>query len=302
MTVSRLDATPQRRPVGLGRSRDIADVYHLFSRVMFYLLAAMVVCVVGFPLFWMVISSFKSAGELYQFPPTVLPQQWTLQNYADLFVQTNFGTYFVNSLIVACGATALSLVVGGLGAYSISRFRFPGIRTFSLLTLACYMLPEVLLVIPLYIYVVSLGMADTLLSLVVANTAFTLPLTLWFMRSYFNAIPATLEESAMIDGCTRFQAMRRVTLPLALPGLVSVGVFSFNHAWNEFLFALIFTSSETNKVLSVGLATWIGQDNIYSWGMLLAGAVLVTIPVMLFYLLVQRQLITGLAEGGVKGG
>lgn len=105
----------------------------------------------------------------------------------------------------------------------------------------------------------------------------------------------------MIDGCTRFQAFYRVTLPLALPGVVSVGVFSFNHAWNEFLFALVFTSSERNKVLPIGLATWIGQDAIFSWGMLLAAAVLITLPVVLFYLLVQRHLISGLAAGGVKG-
>lgn len=286
---------------GAGRNLDAADLHHFFSRVMVYLLVLTAVSVVGFPLFWMVISSFKPGSELYTYPPDFLPQSWTLRNYRDLFVQTNFPIYFANSLIVAGGATVFSLAIGGLGAYSLSRFRFFGMRGFSQLSLVCYMLPEVLLVIPLYIYVVKLGMADTLLSLIVANTAFTLPLTLWFMRSYFNAIPVSLEESAMIDGCSRFQAMIRVTMPLAMPGLVSVGVFSFNHAWNEFLFALVFTSSENKKVLPVGLATWIGQDNIYSWGMLLAGAVLITLPVIIFYLFVQRKLVVGLTEGGAKG-
>nr|WP_307730372.1 ABC transporter permease subunit [Alsobacter ponti] len=268
---------------------------------MTYLLALTACTVVGFPLFWMVICSFKPATELYMSPPTFLPQQWTLQNYRDLFLQTRFPTYFLNSLIVAFGATLLSLLVGGLGAYSLSRFRFFGISGFSTVTLFCYMLPEVLIVIPLYIYVVQFGLADTLFSLIVANTAFTLPLALWFMRSYFNAIPVTLEESAMIDGCTRLQAMWKVTVPLAVPGLVSVSVFSFNHAWNEFLFALVFTSSERNKVLPLGLATWIGQDNIYSWGMLLASAVLVTLPVLVFYLAVQKRLVVGMTEGASKG-
>jgi ABC-type glycerol-3-phosphate transport system permease component len=288
-------------PASLPRNRDIADMHYLASRVMLYLLAFTAVSVIGFPLFWMLICSFKPGGELYAVPPTFLPNEWTLQNYRDLFVQTNFLTYFANSLIVAFGATFLSLVVGGLGAYSLSRFRFFGIAAFSNATLVCYMLPEVLIVLPLYIYVVKLGMADTLISLIIANTAFTLPLALWFMRSYFNAVPISLEESAMIDGCTRLGAMMRVTVPLALPGIISVGVFSFNHAWNEFLFALVFVSSETNKTLPLGLATWIGQDNIYSWGMLLAGAVLVTVPVILFYLLVQRKLVVGLADGGAKG-
>lgn len=283
------------------RNREMADVHHLASRIMLYLLAFTAVSVVGFPLFWMIICSFKPGSELYLVPPTFLPREWTFQNYRDLFVQTNFVTYFANSLIVAGGSTLLSLVIGGLGAYSLSRFKFFGIAAFANVALVCYMLPEVLLVLPLYIYVVKLGLADTLVSLIIANTAFTLPLALWFMRSYFNAIPISLEESAMIDGCTRLQAMMRITVPLALPGVISVGVFAFNHSWNEFLFALVFTSSETKKTLPLGLATWIGQDNIYSWGMLLAGAVLVTIPVVLFYLLVQRKLVVGLSEGGTKG-
>ncbi len=271
------------------------------KRALLYALVSLAVVVIGFPLFWMVVGSFKTRQELYAYPPNFLPSDWTFANYAELLQQTSFLVYFKNSVIVAGGATLLSLLIGSLGAYSLSRFRFRGLRAFAQVSLLCYMLPEVLLVIPLYVYVVQLGMADTLLALVVSNTAFTLPLTLWFMQSYFNAISPALEESAMIDGCTRLSALRRVTLPLALPGLVSVGVFSFNHSWNEFLFALVFTSSERKKVLSVGLATWIGQDNIYSWGMLLAGAVLITLPVTLFYLLVQRHLVSGLTTGGTKG-
>ncbi|MCI5076561.1 carbohydrate ABC transporter permease [Oricola sp.] len=283
------------------RHRQIDDVHYLANRVMIYLLALTAVTVVGFPLFWMVISSFKPGSELYVSPPTFLPNEWTLNNYRDLFVQTNFPVYFMNSLFVAGTSTALSLVIGGIGAYSLSRFNFFGIGSFARVALICYMLPEVLIVLPLYIYVIQLGLADTLIALIIANTAFTLPLALWFMRSYYNAIPMSLEESAMVDGCTRLGAMLRVTVPLAVPGLVSVGVFSFNHAWNEFLFALVFTSSESKKVLPLGLATWIGQDNIYSWGMLLAGAVLITLPVMAFYLLVQKKLVVGLSEGGAKG-
>jgi ABC-type glycerol-3-phosphate transport system permease component len=297
------------RAVGMERSAGIratpryemADLHYVASRLMLYLLVLTAVVVVGFPLFWMLVSSFKPGAELYASPPTFLPATWTLENYRDLFIQTNFLIYFKNSLIVASGATVLSIVVGGLGAYSLNRFDFLGIRSVAVASFLAYMLPEVLIVLPLYVYVVAIGLADTLLALIISNTAFTLPLTLWFMRSYFRAIPVSLEESAMVDGCTRFQALRRVTFPLALPGIVSVAIFAFNHTWNDFLLALVFISSERNKVLPLGLATWIGQDNVYSWGMLLAGAVLVTIPVVIFYLLVQRNLITGLAEGGLKG-
>lgn len=282
--------------------RSMIDIHHLATRIMTYLLVFTAASVMGFPLLWMLICSFKPPSELIMSPPTFLPHEWTLANYRDLFVQTRFLSYFVNSLIVAGGATVFSLVIGGLGAYSVSRFNMRATRLFSRFSLIAYMLPEVLLVIPLYFFLVKAGLADTLLALIIANTAFTLPLTIWFMRAYFAAIPVTLEESAMIDGCTRLQALWKVVVPLAVPGLVSVGVFAFNSAWNDFLFALVFTSSERNKTLPLGLSTWIGQDYIYSWGMLLAAAVLITLPVLAFYLLVQRKLIAGLAEGGVKGG
>jgi len=289
---------PKRRPLA---HWGITDLNRLSAQITLYLLVLTVAVTVGFPLFWMLSASFKLPADLYVSPPTLLPTTWTLQNYLDLFEQTRFATYFLNSLIVAGGATGLSLLVGGLGAYSLSRFRYRSIRVFSSLTLSSYMLPEVLLVIPLYIYVVSLGLADTLIALVVSNMAFTLPLTLWYMRAYFNAIPLSLEEAAMVEGCTRLQALRRVVMPLALPGLVATGVFSFNQAWNDFLFALVFTSSERNKVLPLGLATWVANDNVYSWGMLLAGAVLVTVPVLIVFFLAQGKLISGLAEGSTKG-
>jgi ABC-type glycerol-3-phosphate transport system permease component len=249
----------------------------------------------------MVASSFKAPSEFYSTTPTFFPSVWTLENYRLLLEQTRFITYFANSLIVAVGATILSLVIGGIGAYTLSRFDYKAVRIFSQMTLLGYMLPEVLIVIPLYVYVLRLGLADTLIALIISNMAFTLPLTLWYMRAYFHAIPVALEESAMVEGCSRLQAFRRVVLPLALPGLISTGVFAFNHAWNEFLFALVFTSSEKNKVLTMGLATWIGQDAIFSWGMLLAAAVLVTLPVLIFYFFVQKQLVVGLTAGATKG-
>lgn len=290
-------------PIGRAppRNHELLHLPTLLRRLALYAGVCAAVTVVCFPLFWMVVGSFKTRPELYAYPPSFLPNTWTLANYAELLTQTGFLTYFANSLIVACSSTAISLVIGAMGAYSLARFRFRGLATFAQATLLAYMLPEVLLVIPLYVWAVKFRLADTLTALIIANTAFTVPLTLWFLRSYFAAIPVSLEESAMIDGNTRFQAFRRITLPLALPGVISVGVFAFNHSWNEFLFALVFTSSERLKVLPVGFATWIGQDNIYSWGMLLAGAVLITLPVLLFYLLVQRHLISGMSAGGAKG-
>jgi ABC-type glycerol-3-phosphate transport system permease component len=285
-------------------SADIETLNRIAWRAAAYLAVALLVFVFGFPLFWMISASFKPPAEMFVSPPTLLPAQWTLRNYADLFAQTEFLRYFANSLIVACGATALSLLIGALGAYALSRFRdrFALLRWFGNGTLVAYMLPEVLLVIPLYIALINIGLADTLFVLIVANLTFTLPLTLWYMQAYFRAIPPSVEEAAMVEGCSRLGAFRRVVLPLALPGLVATSVFSFNHAWNDFLFALVFTSSETNKVLPLGLATWIGNDNVYAWGMLMAAAVLITAPVVLVFLAAQGKLVAGLAEGGTKGG
>ena len=209
------------------RPWDVADLNRISARIVLYLLLLTVVVTVGFPLFWMVSASFRVPADLYATPPTLLPTTWTLQNYFDLFEQTRFGTYFVNSLIVACGATGLSLLVGAVGAYSLSRFRYRSIRAFSSLALSSYLLPEVLLVIPLYVYVIGLGLADTLVALIVSNMAFTLPLTLWYMRAYFNAIPVSLEEAAMVEGCTRFEAFRRVVLPLTWPAWFAGGALVF---------------------------------------------------------------------------
>lgn len=274
--------------------------HHLWSQVLIYVLALTAVSVVGFPLFWMVISSLKAPGELYALPPTMLPKAFSLANYVALFTQTRFADYFVNSLIVAGGTTVVSLTIGGLAGYTLGRFNFFGLTAFGIASLFCYMLPETLIVIPLYVLAVNLGLANSLFGLILANTAFSLPLVIWFMRSYFMTVPVTFEESAMIDGCSRLKAFWRITLPMALPGFVSVGMLCFNNAWNEYLLSLVLISSDRNKTLPLGLATWIGTDSLYSWGMLLAGAVLLTGFSIIIYLFAQNSLTSGLTHGGTK--
>jgi len=284
-----------------GRYEASLSLHTTTSRLAVYLLAFTAAVVIGFPFLWMIICSFKPPSELYNAPPLFWPVAATLQNYADLFIQTGFARYFVNSLIVAIASTALSLFFGSIGGYVLARFDFFGLALFAGLSLLCYMLPETLVVIPLYMLASLLGLQDTLVSLVGANTAFTLPFALWFMRGYFRTVPIAYEESAMLDGCNRFQTFWRISLPIALPGLVSVGVFAFNNAWNEYLFALVLISSERNKTLPLGLSTWIGQDSIYSWGMLLSGSVLLTLFSVALYAATQSKLAPGLADGGNKG-
>lgn len=272
------------------------------GRAFLYLLLALIVFVVAFPLFFMVSTSFKPKTEIYIQPPTLLPIQWTLQNYADLFQLTKFPYYYRNSIIVAGGATFLSIIVGSLAAYALSRFRFLGFGLYLRVILFTYMLPSVLLMIPLYILVVDVGLSDTLLSLIIANSTSSLPFTIWLLRSYFATIPIDLEEAAMIDGCGRFQAFLRVVLPIAIPGIIATSLFAFTAAWNEFLYALIFINTDELRTLPVGLNSWIGggDSQMDVWSMLLAGAVLTTAPVLVFYGLVQRHLVVDLSAGGTK--
>lgn len=270
------------------------------GRVYLYASVLVIVALVSFPLFWMIASSFKPRTELYAFPPTFFPTVYTLDNYVELLTGTGFPNYFKNSLIVATGSTLLSMIVGSFGGYALSRFRFRGFTAFARLTLVAYMLPSIMLVIPLYVTIGNLGLVDTLESLIITNTTFTLPFALWLLRSYFSTIPIELEDAAMIDGCTRFQALLRVIVPLALPGIISTSIFAFTHSWNEFLYALVFIHSDALRTLPPGMGTFIQQDSIYQWGMLMAGSVLITIPVLIFYMIVQRNLVVGLTEGGVK--
>lgn len=270
------------------------------QRLLLYVMVAVIVAVVCLPLLWMVLSSLKPSSEMIGYPPSILPREWTLDNYRELFDTTSFETYFLNSFIVALASTLLSVIFGSLGAYSLTRFNYRGMSTFARSVLLAYMAPSILLVIPLFFIILKLGLGNKLGGLVVADTTFTLPVSLWFMRSYFRAIPVDLEEAAMVDGTGRFGALCRVTMPLAAPGALSVALFVFAHAWNEFLFALVFISSDSKKTLPVGLQDLITQNQLAYWGTLLAGGVLVTIPVLVLYAAVQKRIVAGLGAGALK--
>jgi multiple sugar transport system permease protein len=196
-------ARASRAPI-LERRRDRSDAQEVQARLRtvagrlyLYLSVIVIVVLVAFPLFWMIASSFKPRTELYAYPPTFFPSRFTLENYVELLFKTSFTTYFKNSLIVATGSTLLSMVVGSLGGYALSRFSYPGFKAFARLTLLAYMLPSIMLVIPLYVTIGNLGLVDTLESLIITNTTFTLPFALWLLRAYFSTIPAELEDAAI---------------------------------------------------------------------------------------------------------
>lgn len=265
-----------------------------------YLLTVLILVVVCFPLYWMLITSLKPLDEIFDVPPTLFPAQSTLANYINLFRITDFGRLFLNSLKVSAGTTILALLVATLGAYSLTRFEYPGRELFSRTILFAYMFPGVLMIIPLVVIFSQLRLTNTHSGLILANTTFALPFSLWVLRSFFQGIPLDLEEAAMIDGAGRLGAFLDVVLPQAMPGIIATGIFTFIWSWNEYLFALILISTESLKTLPPGMMNFISATNI-DWGLVMAASVLVTLPMAIVFMFVQKHLVTGIGAGGVKG-
>jgi len=250
------------------------------------------------PFFWMFIASIKTNKEIYQ-DFTFFPRQVYWGHYYDL-ITGYYGVWLRNSTVVSVSATILSIVLGSFGAYAITRLQFAGRKMIAVGLVFTYLLPASLLFIPLFQIVANAGLSNTVAGLMLVYPSFTLPFCTWMLMSYFRNIPIELEEAALIDGCGRLGVLFRIVLPLAAPALVVVCLFSFTNAWNEFLYALVFTSSREMQTVTVGLALMQGEDVFY-WGKMMAGALLTAIPPVVMYTLAQRLVIQGLTMGGVKG-
>ncbi len=272
----------------------------LWRRTALYAGGAVLVLWGAFPFLWMLSTSLKRSSEVFATPPTLVPRHLTLGNFARLLTETNFTTYFRNSLTVSCATVALTLGVSALGAYGLTRFRFRGRETIAGLILLTYMFAPIMIIIPFYIVVKQLGLVNTHLALVLSYTTFCLPFCLWLLRAFFQSVPLELEEAALVDGAHRGRAVWHVVLPLALPGIIAAGIFTFILAWNDFLFALVLISSDELKTLPVGVND-LFNATIVDWGMITAAGVMITVPTVGFFAGVQRYLIRGWGSGGLKG-
>jgi multiple sugar transport system permease protein len=254
------------------------------------------------PFVWVFLASFKTRAELYATPIAYLPATFTVTNYVEAWTSrlTPFSRFFANSLWVSSVTMVATTVVSILAGYALARFRFAGRDTLMLVFLATQMFPAVLLIAPLLSQWYALGLIDTYQALIYSNFSFTVPFTVWMLVGYFESIPRDLEESAMIDGCSRFGALCRVVLPLAAPGVAATAIFAFVASWSELLFAITFTSRTEMRTLSAGLLFMVGQYEI-QWGQLSAGVIISTVPVAILFTWLQRHLIRGLAAGAVKG-
>lgn len=252
------------------------------------------------PIFWSLLTSFKPESEIVSAQLHYIPQHFTFANYVTLWRRSGFPLLITNSAVVALITVMICLLFGSFAAYSISRYRFPGRNQLLLFFLVSRMFPVVLLLIPLFIMLKRVHLLDSRFGLALAYATFLLPLTIWMLKGFFDAIPVDLEDAARIDGCTRVGTLFRIILPLARSGLVATAVFIAVSAWNEFLLALMLTTSKGSRTWPVGLQLLVGEFQL-PWGQLCAGGVISILPIIIFFAFIQRSLIRGLTAGAVKG-
>jgi N,N'-diacetylchitobiose transport system permease protein len=286
---------PAGRPVTPGRGRFRP------GRVLLNLAGLLVFVIFGFPVFWMVLTAFKRGVDVNQRNPTLVPAPGTLENFRAVFDRPFFWSAMRTSLMVTLLTVVLALVVGFLAATAVARFGFRGRKAYMVMILLVQMVPAEALIISMFKILDGWSLTNTVFGLTLAYLVFTLPFTIWTLRGFVANVPVELEEAAVMDGCSRLRAFTSVTLPLVAPGLVATGVFSFIQAWNEFLFALVIMDRPEHQTLPVWLQGFNEGAKGTDWGAVMAGSTVMAVPVIVFFLLVQRRVTSGLTAGAVKG-
>ncbi|WP_425590075.1 carbohydrate ABC transporter permease [Fictibacillus sp. S7] len=272
------------------------------KKVAFYTGLICLLTVSLFPFFIMLMTSFKSPKEAVATNPTLLPQHWTFKHYVDMFNPDIFPylSYFKNSLTVALTAAGLAVIIGIFGAYALSKLKFMGRTTINASFYTVYMFSGILLVVPLFKIISGLGLYDTKTAIIITMIVQTLPTAIFMLKSYFDTIPDDLEEAAMIDGLNRVQIIFYIVIPLSISGIISVFVYSFMVAWNDYLFASIFLSDSANFTLPIGLNALFSTPD-YVWGRMMAASLVTALPVVIMYAISEHFIKGNLTEGGVKG-
>ncbi len=253
----------------------------------------------GLPVVWMLSTSFKNNGEVFQNPPNLITDSFSLDAYREILGNGAQLRFFLNSYIVAFAVTILTLLVAILAGYAFSRFKFPFQRTINAVIVSVQVVPPITLVIPYFGLVVALGLYNTYLGLILTHMVFTLPYAIIMITAYLNTLPRELDESVKIDGGTSWTALWRILVPVSVPGLIAVGVYTFMISWNEYLFALTLTRTDDMRTVPIGIQLLMGQHS-YEWNQMMAMSILGSIPVLLLFLLFQRRFIGGLTAGAVK--
>jgi multiple sugar transport system permease protein len=280
----------------MNRKRFRAERYTVSQWALF---AVMAICalVIIFPFVWMVLTSLKLESEVVRYPPRLLPQQWTVENYVDIWQRAPMARFFLNSVVFAGGVTIVSLFFDSLAAYGFSRLNFPGRDVLFLFVLIALMLPFQVIFIPLYVTVQGFGLLNSFAGLIIprATNAFGI----FMLRQFFNGLPRELDDAARIDGAREFYIYSRIILPLSIPALATLAVFHFMYNWNDFLWPLLITKSTDMRTLPAGLALFMGE-HVVEYGLLMAGATLALIPLFIAFLFAQRYFVQGIAFTGLK--
>lgn len=269
-------------------------------KMIIYIILAVMLAISLIPFLVTLITSLKDVSEVYTSPPTWIPVEPTFKNYREVFERYPMGRYFLNSFIIAIGATLLNAAFSIPAAYATARLRFRGKKFFMYLLLMVQMFSPIIIIIALFRQMSIFGLLNSYLGLILVNAVFTLSFSIWMLSAYFLKIPFELEESAMIDGCNRFQAIVKVLIPLAMPGLTATMIYTFINAWNEFVFALTFTTTPEMRPLTVGLYSFVGRWSI-QWQYITTASILGIVPIVLLFMLVEKQLMSGLMGGAIKG-
>lgn len=253
----------------------------------------------GFPVLWMLLNSFKPNSEIFAWPPVWISENFTLDAYHKLLTNKETIRFFINSYVISAIVVVFTLVIGILAAYSFSRFDFPGKKLINTIVISVQAIPPVVLLIPYMSLIVKLKLYNTYWALILTYMVFTLPYAILMLTGYFNTLPKDLDEAVMIDGGSRFVALWKILVPAAVPGMISVGMYTFMQAWNEYLFALTLTKTNDMRTVPIGISLLMGQ-HAYEWNQMMAMSVLGSVPVLILFLFFQRYFIAGMTAGSVK--
>lgn len=272
----------------------------LSANILTALLVTACIFMVGFPIVWMALSSFKPGVELFTIPPRILPGNWSLEWYGQAFANENVVHYFFNSVFIASTVMIIDMIFGSMTAYSLTRFRFRGRKIILVSVLAAYCVPPIMLMLPMYRIMNTIRLSGSHIGVIIGHLTVTLPFSVWLMVSFFRKLPMEIDEAAAMDGANEWQVFLKVDLPLCIPGVLSTGIMAFIMSWNEFLLSSVLVRKESMKTLTVGIANYISSTHI-DWGIIMSLGTMTTLPVIVLFALVQKHFVEGMTSGAVKG-
>lgn len=271
----------------------------LFGDTVSYVYLSILAITAIFPLYWVLISSVKGKGEITGNPTSLWPEQFTLDNYATVLSTMGFGRNLANSVLVALGTTLVAITISALAAYGIVRFYPRAGRVMMRLLITTYMFPPILMAVPYSMIMARTNLMNTRIGLVIVYLSFSVPYAVWLLVGFFQTVPLEIEEAARVDGANKLTIFGKIVLPIVAPGVVAVAIYTFINAWNEFLFSLILINSTDKMTVSVALKSLEGSE-IFDWGTMMAASAVVVIPSVIFFMLIQRKIAGGLAQGSIK--